>query len=333
MEYTDRVYGKVNIKEPVILELLNSAPLQRLKDVDQAGYRPLWSKPEVEVGKYDHSRYAHSVGVYLLLRKYNASLEEQISGLIHDVSHSAFSHCIDYVLDSGSEKEHNHQDNLFKDYVRNTEIPAILKKYGFDPEYILEEKNFPLKEKELPDLCADRIDYSLKTAVIFEELKEKEVNYFLDNLTVIDNNWVFEDLESAQRYAELFLKLNRDYYSGVASAIMFRAVGDCLRYALQKEYINESDLYTTDELVIKKLKKSLDKDENLQLFFDRMNKKVNIENDPDNYDVKVFCKSRVVDPLFRQGGKIKRVSQVNARLRDLITQELNPKQYFLKFNK
>jgi hypothetical protein len=333
MEYTDRVYGKVNIKEPVILELLNSAPLQRLKDVDQAGYRPLWSKPDVEVGKYDHSRYAHSVGVYLLLRKYNASLEEQISGLIHDVSHSAFSHCIDYVLDSGSEKEHNYQDNLFKDYVRNTEIPAILEKYGFDPEYILEEKNFPLKEKELPDLCADRIDYSLKTAVIFEELKEKEVNYFLDNLTVIDNNWVFEDLESAQRYAELFLKLNRDYYSGVASAIMFRAVGDCLRYALQKEYINESDLYTTDELVIKKLKKSLDKDENLQLFFDRMNKKVNIENDPDNYDIKVFCKSRVVNPLFRQGDKIKRVSQANARLRDLITQELNPKQYFLKFDK
>ena len=113
MKYIDRVYGEFEITEPVILELINSASLQRLKDVDQAGYRPLWVKPDVDTGEYDHSRFAHSVGVYLLLRKYGVSLEEQIAGLIHDISHSAFSHCIDYILNSGSEKKHDHQDNIF----------------------------------------------------------------------------------------------------------------------------------------------------------------------------------------------------------------------------
>lgn len=126
MKYTDRVYGEFEITKPVILELINSQSLQRLKDIDQAGYRSLWVKPDVEVGEYDHSRFAHSLGVYLLLRKYDTQLEEQIAGLIHDVSHSAFSHCIDYVLDSGSETEHNHQDNLFADFIRKTEIPAII---------------------------------------------------------------------------------------------------------------------------------------------------------------------------------------------------------------
>ena len=334
MKYKDKIYGEFEIEEPVVLELINSPSLQRLKDIDQAGYRPLWAKPEVEVGKYEHTRFGHSIGVYLLLRKYNASLEEQIAGLIHDVSHSAFSHCIDYILDSGSEKEHNHQDNIFESYLRETEIPEIIKKYGFDLDYILDEKNFPLKEKSLPDLCADRIDYSLRTALIFGELSEKEKDCVLDNLTVENNNWVFKNFESAKKYAQLFLKLNRVYYAGFASAVMFRTVGDCLRYALQKGYILKDDLYTTDKIVIQNIKKFLAKDEKLKLLWERMNKKVKVSNNPNNYDVQVFCKSRIVDPLFEDGdGNLKRVSQVDPSWKEIINQELKPKQYFLKFEK
>ena len=333
MKYVDRVYGEFKIKEPIILELIESTPLRRLKEIDQAGYRPLWVKPEADAGEYDHSRFAHSVGVYLLLRKYGAPLDEQIAGLIHDVSHSAFSHCIDYVLDSGSEKEQNHQDNLFNSYVKKTEIPEIIKKYGFDLDYILDDKNFPLKEKNLPDLCADRIDYSLKTAVIFGELDDKTKKYLLDNLTTENNNWVFKDFKSAKKYAELFLKLNTDYYAGLASAIMFRTVGDCLRYALQKGYISENDLYTTDKLVTGKIEGFLNKDEKLNLLFDRMNNEVKIINDPNNYDASVFCKSRVVDPLFRQSQEIKRVSEVDPSWNNIVKRELKPKQYFLKFER
>jgi len=331
MKYTDRVYGEFEIDEPVVLELIESKPLQRLKEIDQAGYRPLWVKPDVETGEYDHSRFAHSVGVYLLLKKYGASLEEQLAGLIHDVSHSAFSHCIDYILDTGSEKEHNHQDNVFEEFVKNTEIPQILKKYGFDPDYIADDSHFPLKEKNLPDLCADRIDYSFKTAVIFGELDDKDKNYLLDNLTAENNNWVFKDFESAKKYAELFLKLNTDYYSGLTSAIMFRTVGDCLRYALQKGYISEADLYQNDKFVIDKIKSNLDKDERLSLLFSRMNNKSKAINNSNDYDASVFCKSRVVDPLFKSKDGLRRVSEVDFEWKDIINRESVPKQYFLKF--
>jgi len=333
MKYTDRVYGEFEITEPVILELINSPSLQRLKDIDQAGYRPLWVKPEVDVGELDHSRFAHSLGVYLLLRRYDAPIEEQIAGLIHDVSHSAFSHCIDYVLEIGSEKEHNHQDNLFDNYVRQTEIPEIIKKFGFDIEYILNDKNFPLKERDLPDLCADRIDYSLKTAVIFSELNEQDKNYLLENLTTENNDWVFKNFKSAKKYAELFLKLNTIYYAGLSSAIMFRAVGDYLRHALQQEYISENDLYTTDKIVIEKVKRCLDKDEKLRLLWERMNGKVKVSNNPKNYDAQIFCKSRVVNPLFIDNGVLKRLSEMELSWNDIIKRESTPKQYFLKFEK
>ncbi|MBT4277908.1 HD domain-containing protein [Candidatus Falkowbacteria bacterium] len=331
MKYIDRVYGEFEIDEPVILELIKSKSLQRLKEIDQAGYRPLWVKPDVETGKYDHSRFAHSVGVYLLLRKYGASLEEQIAGLIHDVSHSAFSHCIDYVLEVGSEKEHNHQDNVSEDFVRKTEVPQILKKYGIDFNYIIDDSHFPLQENNLPDLCADRIDYSLKTAVIFGELNDKDKIYILDNLTVENNDWVFKSFESADKYAKLFLKLNTDYYASLTSAIMFRTVGDYLRYALQKNYISERDLYTTDKLVINKIQKFLDNDKKLKLLFSRMNNRTKIINNPNDYDTSVFCKSRVVDPLFKEDKKLKRLSEVDSKWAKIVKQESVPKQYFLKF--
>ena len=325
MKYTDRVYGNFEIKEPVILALINSKTLQRLKDIDQAGY----FEPHYPGTAF--SRFEHSLGVYRLLEIYGAPIEEQIAGLIHDVSHSAFSHCIDYVLDTGSGKEHNHQDNIFDEFVRNSEIPAILEKHNLDLDYILDDKNFCLKEKDLPDLCADRIDYSLRTAIIFKEIKNGE--YFIENLLARNGRWIFKDFESAQNYAKLFLKLNADYYAGLSSAIMFAAVGDCLRRALFKSYISEADLYTTDKNVLKKIKARVKTDSKLSLLFDRMNNKIAGKNSPKDYDVKVFCKSRAVDPLCRHDGKIARVSKINPVLGDIIKQELKPKEYFLKFEK
>lgn len=333
MKYHDRVYGEVEISEPIILEIINSQTLQRLKKINQGGYRPLLVKPNVEIGEYDHTRFAHSIGVYLLLKKYNVSLEEQIAGLIHDVSHSAFSHCADYALSSGSEKEHTHQDNVFDSFVRKSEIPTILKKHNVDLEYILNEKNFPLEEKDLPDLCADRIDYSLRTAVIFEEVDVTEASNILNSLIAEDNNWIFKDFESAKKYADLFRKLNNDYYSGFLSAVMFRAVGDYLKHALEKKYISEQDLYTNDEIVLSKIAKFLDKDEKLKLFFERMNNRVKFENDPNDYNASVFCKSRVVDPLFKHNGEIKRVSEIDDNWAEILKNESVPKEYFIKFEK
>lgn len=333
MKYTDRVYGEFEIETPVILELINCPSLQRLKDIDVIGYRPLWTNPNANVNEYDNSRFAHSLGDYFLLFKYGAQLEEQIAGLIHDVSHSAFSHCIDYVLDLGSEKEHTHQDSLFNSFVKKSEIPGIIKKYGFDLEYILDDRNFPLKERNLPDLCSDRIDYSLKTAVIFNELNEKDKNYLLENLFAENGNWIFKNFESAKKYAELFLKLNTEYYSGFSSAFMFRVVGDCLKYALQKNYISENDLYTTDKIVLEKLQKFLEADEKLKLLWDRMNGKIKTVNNPNDFDTQVFCKSRVVDPLFSENGVLKRLSETDPNWKITVEQESKPKQYFLKFEK
>lgn len=76
MNIKDRVYGDVEISEPVLLEIINSPTLQRLKDIDQAGYFEPYFPGTC------HSRFEHSVGVCSLLKKYGAPIEEQIAGLI-----------------------------------------------------------------------------------------------------------------------------------------------------------------------------------------------------------------------------------------------------------
>ncbi|OGJ41705.1 MAG: hypothetical protein A2378_02380 [Candidatus Pacebacteria bacterium RIFOXYB1_FULL_44_10] len=107
-----------------------------------------------------------------------------------------------------------------------------------------------MKEKNLPDLCADRIDYSLRSAMAFREIQSAQ--YFIEHLSVQNDQWIFIDLDSAEKFAELFLHINTEYYSGIFSAVMFRTVGDYLRHAIQKKYISKTDLYTTDKQVLQK---------------------------------------------------------------------------------
>jgi uncharacterized protein len=325
MKYIDRIYGEVKISEPVFLELIKSPTLQRLKGIDQGGYY------EVHFPGTGHARFEHSLGVYMLLKKYQASVQEQIAGLLHDVSHAAFSHCADYYFSEGSEKKQSHQDNSLEGYIRQSEIPEILKKFNFDLDYILDDGNFPLKEKSLPDLCADRLDYSLRGIKIFSIGSQKDVDYFLAHLKTKDARWFFDDFESAQKYADFFKKLNEKYYSGLPTALMFRTVGDYIKYALKKRYISRKDLYATDKKVISKISQFHKSDKKLENFFRRMNNQVKYKNDPEDFEAHVFCKSRIVDPLCQHEGRIKRISQINPEWKRIIVQEMKPKEYFIKF--
>jgi hypothetical protein len=325
MEHQDRVYGKVEITEPVILELINSPELQRLKEIDQAGYFEPYSPGSSQ------TRFEHSVGCYILLNKFGASLEEQIAGLIHDVSHSAFSHSVDYALSEGSEKEQNHQDNYFEEYVFKSGIPAILKKYGLDVDYVIHESNFPLQETLLPDLCADRIDYSFRGMLAYK-ISFDRIGHIMENMTAQDGKWVFKDFDSAYEYANIFFRLNTDYYAAIETAVMFRRVGDYLKHALDKEYISKEDLYSTDRQVIEKTNKHLPEDEKLNIFWKRMNNGAGFENNPNDFDVEVYVKSRIVDPLCWHEEKIKRVSDIKPEWKGVVEKESKPKQYFIKFS-
>ena len=304
----DNIYGEFEISEPVLLDILNSPALNRLKGVMVGGYYP--GQPEIS-GK--NTRYGHSTGVLLLLRRFNAKIEEQIAGLLHDVSHSAFSHAIDYMgKDKSSQKSQDHQDSIHNKFVRDSELSAILKKHGFDINYILDDANFPLKENNLPDICADRIDYSLKDGVEAGFVTLEQARYIVDKLTVHNGSFIFSERDAAQDFADNFTQVDENTYSSFAGAVKNATNGKMLGYAIEKEYIQYADLYKlSDDEIISKLQSI--KDDQLQKYFATLNlhsKHFKVSSNEEKYDT-AFSKIRRVNPCFLENNKLTRLSEVN----------------------
>lgn len=326
MEYIDKVYGQVEFNEPVVLELINSKSIKRLKEVSQHGhFEPFFPGT-------NFSRFEHSLGVFILLKKFGAPLKEQIAGLLHDVSHTAFSHVADYVFHDGSGAHQNFQDDELESFIEKSEIPEILKKYNIDYKEILDDSQFPLKEKELPDLCADRIDYFLREAKNLKKAGQKEIDQILDNFEIINNFWVFKNKKIAKKYAYLFLDINNFFWSGLETGVMFKTMGEVMKYAIEKVIITKEDLFTTDDEVWNKLRPAAKKDKQFKLLIDRADNKYSyIESGKKDYDLFALCKSRAIDPLYIEGNKIQRLSRVDKKYKELQKKYSKPKEYYIKF--
>ena len=326
MIYKDRIYGKVNIKEPVILDLIKCPSMQRMKGVDQHGH----FEPHFPGTAYN--RFEHSLGVYVLLKKFGASLKEQIAGLLHDVSHTVFSHVADYIYGSGSGKEQNFQDKYHQEFIENSEIPKILKKYKIDYREILDDEKFLLKERELPELCADRIEYFFRELYVTKKATLKEIREFINNFVIINNFWVFKSKDLAKEYTYLFLEINNWFWSGIQSAVMLKTTAELLKYALKKKIINKNDLFTTDKEIWMKIRPIAKKDKKLKFLIERADNKIKYKlGSKDNYDLYAQSKSRVVDPLFLQGKSLKRVSEIDSKFLKLKKKYSKPKEYYIKF--
>lgn len=319
----DKLFGDFEIKEEVVIKLLNSQAIQRLKNIDQAGY----SK-----GFFSHSRnrFDHSVGVFLLIRKYGGLIEEQIAGLLHDVSHYAFSHAIDYILEEGDVSKQDLQDRSKERFLERSDIPEILDRYDYDEKYIANEKNFSLLETSLPNICADRIEYSIKDIMFLLEDGKFKANRVLNHLKVSDKNvWYFDNIDIGYEYSNYFKEINDNMYSGFESAIMFKSIKDFIKHSLENQYICTEDLEQYDQYVLDKCLKYLKKDKVLNKYWKRMNNSGLFYEDKDNYEEIVYCKSRAIDPICLEGGKMIRVSEVYKDWKEIVKEDSVVKKYYV----
>ena len=306
MEIKDRVYGNILIEEPVLLELINSRPVQRLKGINQAGASQYaFSDKEV-------TRYEHSLGVMILLKKLGASLEEQIAGLLHDIPHTAFSHVVDFVFPS---EKHDFHEKFHEKILMTSEIPSIIKKYNFDVKRLLDEENFPLLEKEIPDLCADRIDYTLRDITLKYGYGKKIENY-LSHFIIVDNEIVIDNEKTAKNFAEDYILMDEAIWSNPLEVALFQILGDAIKIGLKKNIILKDDLFRDDSFVYEKLKNSGDI-EVLQKI-EMVSQKLKIVDDERNYDFYTKNKLRYIDPkcLFKKS--LVRVSKIYPKFRKIL---------------
>ncbi|MEK6823691.1 MAG: HD domain-containing protein [Nanoarchaeota archaeon] len=318
----DKVYGSENIKENVLVDLINSPPVQRLKGIAQLGV------PDEYYHKKGFSRYEHSIGVCILLRKLNADLEEQIAGLLHDISHTAFSHVIDWVI--GNATKEDYQDKRHKKFLKNSSIKNILDKSNFNYKKISNLENFYLLEREAPSLCADRLDYSLRELALEKE-KEFIQKIFLD-LKTKNHQIVFKTKEIAEIFAKEYMLLQKENWGSDQARTRYYILSNVLKKALDNKIIVFEDLNKTDYYVLKKLNSCNDKFilENLNLL------KGDLKIIQDKNGIELKKKFRYIDPEISVNGSFKKLSDLSKDYLNFINfekqnnQQIKKVKYFKK---
>lgn len=303
----DKIYGKVKINEPILIELLQSPSILRLKDISQYGI------PDKYYHHENYSRYEHSVGVMFLLRKLGATLEEQVAGLLHDVSVLTFSHVADWVFSRGAEGFEDFHDSVHGDFVKQTEIPKILESFHFSVERILNEENFPLLEKKIPDLRADRVDYALREFKYW--LNPKIVNNCLNALANFNGEIVFVSRKAAFKFATNFLELQSQHWGGYEATARYHLFSQALQIALKERIIIREDFSKKEVVVLRKIEKTQNKEVREILTILR---KKEIKNFKCRLGRKVIKKFRWVDPKVVVNGELVKLSEIQTRFQKLV---------------
>ncbi len=256
----ETMYGATTIREPVLLDLIRSSAFERLKRIRQYGVT--WFIRD----EYEYTRHEHSLGVFYLTRKYGAPLDEQVAALLHDVSHTAFSHVGDYIY-GHIRSEKVMQDEMHEQYIVDSGLMTILQKYGFSHAVTEEAKKSQLCfEQEKPNICADRFEYVLNGALIEGIFSEQDIRDIVQHVHFKNGTWFFDDLTLAKKYARASVQLPQMRWGAAWHAFAYNCMGKALLKAVKIGLISFNEIkFSTDDVLWNKINASTDPDIKLQM--------------------------------------------------------------------
>lgn len=297
MRWNDRVYGSSAIDDPRLLALIATPTFRRLEGVRQAG-PSAFAFPFKTV-----TRFEHSLGVHLLLRRLGAGLREQVAGLLHDLSHTAFSHAVDFVFSS---QEQDHHEALKPEFLERPDIVAALAPLGFVPRDFFDDSVYPLLERPIPWLCADRLDYFLRDGLACGVTTPAVVDRLLSDLTVVDATIVFQHAALAREAAGLFAVMNRDWWASATESYIYNEFADALREGFRLGALDHVDLLEDDAHVLTRLRKA-----NSPLIAEKLDHILNFQLERTHgFVARVVPKTRWIDPPVKAGGSFRRLSEL-----------------------
>lgn len=201
----DPVYGFVSVPRGLLCELINHPAFQRLSRIRQLGMSAL-----VYPGA-THTRWAHSLGAYHLMREAFRALKEkgvfvfdveeegaEIAILLHDIGHGPFSHVLEHTL-----IEHLSHEEITRALMRrlNREFGGAL---GMAIQIYSDEypKHF-LHQLICSQLDTDRLDYLCRDS-FYTGVREGNIGAarLIKMLSVADDRLVVEGkgLYSVENY-------------------------------------------------------------------------------------------------------------------------------------
>lgn len=302
-------YGPIEVQEEVILELIDSPMFQRLKSVRQYGVSYYITHKE------PFYRFDHSVGVFALLRMKGSSLEEQIAGLLHDVSHTAFSHVGDWVFGKENQ-EADYQDTIHQNYLEKSGLEDILKKYHLTAEQILPRNElFPALENSAPEMCADRIDYNIQGAYYQGFISYEEALEIYNDIQFVEGRWVSFKPDLMKKLVRFSLHMTQTCWGSPENYLTSKWLADAILKVIELGDLSYSELhFGTDQVIWDKLIQH--EDPFIQL---RMHMILNYKDyyavvDPKDADMIIKNKFRGINPWILCGSICQRLNSLDADL-------------------
>lgn len=294
--------------DPLAEHIIQSPVMQRIKDIAVAG-------PTYYLGLVpEYSRYNHCIGVWWLLKeKAHAPVEEQLAGLLHDTSHTAFSHLGDIVFGKG-DGDKSYQDTIHLWFLRHyQDLVNMLESHGLSLERMDPDcHEYQALEQPLPNLCADRIEYNLHTGIVFGRLQKNEAQALVDALVYQDECWAFVNQEAAYQFARLPIYFTYTTWGSPYNVFVYHCFSRIVQQAIAIGLLNRELMhFGGDSQVMQAIMQS--NDLVIKEWFDRAVDHANqyqiVPYGEGAVNVKPKC--RAVDPLVLHEGNYCRLSSLN----------------------
>lgn len=226
-------------RSPTLLAAIEKTPVvQRLKGVSQAGAPSLFKRTR------SVTRYQHSVGVVTLARRLDLPPQRQVIALLHDATHSAFSHTLDYLLKNAGENTHEHYatrlltDSSLIALLGGDELVAVTEAIKAKPEWLG---------------LLDAVDYTVRDLWRAGLIDSVMADKITRDLTTVDGQICFASAETAWTFTQLMVMANVELYMDDVDLFRHSALAELLDQALQREVITLDDVMTVDDASVLRL--------------------------------------------------------------------------------
>lgn len=236
-----------------LLDFMKIEAMQRLKDIGMNCGVEYTDFP-VFKNCMPYSRYDHSVGVALIVWHFTGDIKQSVAGLLHDIATPVFAHTIDFlnndhVLQQSTENE---TENMIR---HSSKLNELLKKYHLSYEDVCNYHHYPIADNDMPQLSADRLEYSLGNMYNYGFVSIEEIKRYYDHIYVNDakDELVFDDLLMAADFTRHVFDNSYVYVSDEDRWAM-ETLAQILKSAMKEGIIKKEDLYTTEKKIIAQLK-------------------------------------------------------------------------------
>lgn len=166
-----------------------------------------------------------------------------------------------------------------------------------------------------PDLCADRVDYTLRDMYVYGHITLEEVKRLLGNIMIFERKMFLINIEIAEWFVQTYYKEVIDFFMDPLNIYGYDILAKILKRSLEKNIVNLNDFLGKDDDLIRKIKLSEDKE--LLNLLSKLHPNVRVKEDKENYDLHRKNKLRMIDPSILKESKLIPASKLSEGVRTM----------------